>query len=462
MLQNYLKIAFRNLVRNKVYSFINIVGLSLGMAVAMLIFLFVSHEVSFDKFHVNGDRIYHVKSEVKYGDQTVNISGLVSKLAPLVKESNSEVMNYVRMRNAGKVIFKNPQNPSQKFSEDSFIYADTSIFSVFSFKLKEGNIKTVLQNPFTLVISEKVANKYFGNQNPIGKTLLYDSKNLYTITGILENIPSNSSLKFNFLTSVENFPKVSVEQKEVWEKAGAFETYLLLNSEKSVVKIAKGIMSSGKKTGVFDEKATYNLNQFSSQHLGGGFLVNQNTKYVYVFGGVALLILFLALFNYMSLTTARATMRAKEVGIRKVVGAGRIGLIQQFYIESILVCSIAFGLAFVFIELLLQPFYDLLGVQIDSSFRSNPIFLIVIFSLFIFSAFVSGSYPALLLSRFIPIEVIKGKFTSGQGGSSVRKGIIVFQFTVSVILIICVIIRHYVNLIFCNYLIINKLKILFF
>ena len=442
MLQNYLKIAFRNLVRNKVYSFINIVGLAVGMAVAMLIFLFVSHEVSFDKFHVNGDRIYKVNSEVKYGEQVVNISGLVSTLAPLVKQSNSEVMNYMRMKDAGDVVFKNPQNIAQKFSEDTFIYADTSIFSMFSFKLKYGDTKIVLSNPFTLVISEKVAKKYFGNENPIGKTLLCDSKNLYTITGILENIPSNSSIKFDFLTSVETFPKVNKENNEIWEKAGAFETYLLLNSENSVDKVAKGIVNSGKKTGAFDEKATYSLNQFSSQHLGGGFSVNQNTRYVYIFAGIALLILFLALFNYMSLTTARATIRAKEVGIRKVVGAGRNGLIQQFYIESILVCSIAFGLAFIFIELLLQPFYDLLGVQIDSSFLSNPLFLIIIFSLFLFSAFISGSYPALLLSRFIPIEVIKGKFTSGQGGSSVRRGITVFQFSVSVILIICVIITQ--------------------
>ena len=440
MLQNYLKIAFRNLVRNKVYSFINILGLSLGMTVAMLIFLFVSHEVSFDKFHVNGDRIYHVNSEVKYGDQTVNISGLASTLAPLVKQNNSEVMNFVRMKDAGNVVFKNPQNPYQLFSEDTFMYADTSIFSVFSFKLKEGNIKTVLQNPFTLVISEKVANKYFGNENPIGKTLLCDSKNLYTITGMLENIPSNFSLKFDFLTSLQTFPKVSTKHKEIWEKEGAFETYLLLNSEKSVIKVAEGIVSLGKKTGAFDEKVTYSLNQLSSQHLGGGFSINQNARYAYIFSGIAILILFLALFNYMSLTIARATIRAKEVGIRKVVGAGRKGLIQQFYIESILVCSLAFGLAFIFIELLLQPFYDLLGVQIDSSFLRNPLFLILIFSLFLFSAFVSGSYPALLLSKFIPIEVIKGKFTSGQGGSSVRRGITVFQFTVSVILVVCVIV----------------------
>jgi putative ABC transport system permease protein len=442
MLQNYLKIAFRNLVRNKVYSFINIVGLSFGMAVAMLIFLFVSHEVSYDKFHVNGDRIYQVSSLVKYGEQEVNFTAMSAKLAPIVKKNNSEVIDFVRVKGGGDPIFLNPKNPTQKFKEDNFDFVDNSFFSVFSFQLKEGNPKFVLKEPFSLVITEKIAKKYFGNDNPIGKILTCNSKDNYTITGILKETPSNSSMSFDILSSIDTYPLLGKTQKATWDSVGIFETYFLLNSEKSIKKVATSIKASGKLTGVFDEKTTYSLNQFSSQHLGGGFNDNQNARYVYIFAGIALLILFLALFNYMSLTTARATTRAKEVGIRKVVGAGRNGLIKQFYIESILVCSISFGLAFIFIELLLQPFYNLLEVQIDSSFLTNPLFLLAVIALFIFSAFVSGSYPALLLSRFIPIEVIKGKFTSGQGGKSIRKWITVFQFTVSVVLIISVIITQ--------------------
>ena len=442
MLQNYLKIAFRNLIRNKVYSLINIVGLSFGMAVAVLIFLFVSHEVSFDKFHVNGDRIYKVSSLVKYGEQEVNFTAMSAKLAPIIKKNSSEVIDYVRTIGGGNAIFFNPKNPTQKFKEDNFDFVDNSFFSVFSFQMKEGNSKVALKEPFSLVISEKIAKKYFGNENPIGKILISNSKENYTITGILKEMPSNSSMSFNIISSIETYPLLGKSQKETWESGGAFETYFLLNSENSVKKVVANIKVSGKKTGAFDEKATYSLNQYSSQHLGGGFNNNQNARYVYIFSGIAILILFLALFNYMSLTTARATTRAKEVGIRKVVGADRNGLVKQFYIESILVCSISFGLAFIFIELLLQPFYNLLEVQIDSSFLTNPLFLLAVVGLFIFSAFVSGSYPALLLSKFIPIEVIKGKFTSGQGGSSVRKGITIFQFTVSVILIVCVIVTQ--------------------
>ncbi len=442
MLQNYLKIAFRNLIRNKVYSFINIVGLAVGMAVAMLIFLFVSHEVSYDKFHVNGDRIYQVSSLVKYGEQEVNFTAMSAKLAPIVKNNNLEVIDFVRVKGGGDAVFFNPKNPTQKFKEDNFDFVDASFFSVFSFQLKNGNIKNALKEPFSLVISEKSAKKYFGNENPIGKVLVCNSKDNYTITGILKDIPSNSSMNFDFLSSISTYPLLGKSQKEIWEKAGSCETYLLLNSENSTKKVVASIKASGKKTGAFDEKATYSLIQYSFQHLGGGFSNNQNARYAYIFSGIALLILFLALFNYMSLTTARATTRAKEVGIRKVVGADRNGLVKQFYVESILVCSIAFGLAFILIELALQPFYDLLEVQIDSSFLTNPLFLFAVIGLFIFSAFISGSYPALLLSRFIPIEVIKGKFTSGQGGSAVRKWITVFQFTVSVVLIICVIITQ--------------------
>ena len=286
MLQNYLKIAFRNLLRNKVYSFINVVGLAVGMAVAMLIFLFVSHELSFDKFHVNGDRIYKVTAEVKYGEQSVNISAMSAKLAPTIKTNNAEVLDFVRIKDEASVILKNPQNPSQKFKEGPLKFADKSIFNIFSLKLKVGDAKTVLQNPFTTVISERIAKKYFGNENPIGKTLLCDAKDLYTITGILENTPSNSSMNFDFLTSLETYPKINSKNKEVWEKAGAFDTYLLLNSEKSVDKVAKGILKAGKETGFFDGKATYTLSQYSSQHLGGGFSKNQSTRYVYIFAGI--------------------------------------------------------------------------------------------------------------------------------------------------------------------------------
>lgn len=424
-------------MRNKIYSFINIAGLSIGLMVSILILLFVIHEVNYDKFHVNGDNIYKIGVELKHGDQTINIEGMTSDLGPKIKESNPMVIDFVRVKKWEDVILRNSQNPNLTFKEKSFLFVDNSFFSIFSYKLKQGNAKTVFQNPFSLIISEKMAKKYFGLDNPIGKTLVCDSKHTYTITGIMENIPSNSSMNFDFVTSMETFPKLGASEKSVWEKAGSFPTYLLLKSEKNVSELEKRIVAIDKKN-----DAKYALSQYSSQHLGGGFTNNINARFVYIFSVIALLILFLALFNYMSLTTARATTRAKEVGIRKVLGVGRLGLIQQFYTESVLVCSLAFALAFVLVKLLIQSFYDFLGVQIDASFLSSPITITVIGSLFLISAFIASSYPALVLSKFVPIEVLKGKLTSGKGGSRIRKGITVFQFMVSVGLIICVIVTQ--------------------
>ena len=442
MINNYLKIAWRHLLKNKVYSFINISGLAIGLTVSMLILLFVLHEVSFDKFHVNGDRIYKIKTKVKFGEQEINIERVTAKLAPQIKETNAEVLDFIRIGQLGEVVFKNSQNPNLKFKETDFLFVDNSFFTFFSFKLKEGNASSVFQNPFSLVISEKVAKKYFGNDNPIGKTLICDAKHTFMVTGVVENTPSNSSMSFDFLSSLETFPKLGADQKGSWEKGGSFQTFLWLNSENAVSKVEKNIAESGKKTGAFDVSATYSLEQFSSQHLAGGFSQNTNARYASIFGGIALLILFLALFNYMSLTTARATTRAKEVGIRKVIGGDRKGLIYQFYVESVLICSLAFGSALILIKLLLNAFYDLSGVEIDASFVTSSTFLMAIGGLFLLCTFTAGSYPALLLSRFAPIETLKGRYTSGQGGASLRKGITVFQFTVSSLLIIAVVVTQ--------------------
>ena len=196
-------------MRNKIYSFINIAGLSIGLMVSILILLFVIHEVNYDKFHVNGDNIYKIEMELKHGDRTINIEGMTSSLGPKIKESNPMVIDFVRVKKWEDVILRNSQNPNLTFKEKSFMFVDNSFFSIFSYKLKQGDAKTVFQNPFSLIISEKMAKKYFGLDNPIGKTLVCDSKHTYTITGIMENIPSNSSMNFDFVTSMETYRRES-------------------------------------------------------------------------------------------------------------------------------------------------------------------------------------------------------------------------------------------------------------
>ena len=441
MFQNYLKIAFRNLLRNKVYSFINIVGLAVGMAVAMLIFLFVSHEVSFDKFHVNGDRIYMVIQKMKVGDSFGTVNAQSSKLAPIMKEHNVEIEDYTRVHRYynKKSVIKNPEQPTLRFSEKNIMFVESSFFHLFNFQLIEGSKATALTNPYSMVISERIAKKYFGDKNPIGKTLLYEGKYHFTITGLCKNVPSNSTFQFDILTSLSTFPKLSENDKMTWENSGSFQTFLLLNSPNSVKKVESTILKCGVQTGAFfDNKSSYYLSQFSKEHAQGfGLTSNENQyRYVKIFSTIGILILFLAFFNYVSLSTALSTKRAKEVGIRKVTGANRKSLIQQFYLESFLMCFISFGLGFLLVELFRQPFYDLLGLQIDSSFLFNPIYLYSLLFVFILSVIFTGSYPAIILSSFSPIETIKGKFSNQLKGVTIRKTITVFQFAVSVTLII--------------------------
>lgn len=437
MLQNYLKIALRNLVKNKIYSTINIVGLAIGMSVSVLILMFVMHEFSYDKFHANHDRIFRLVGSFQMGDQKMQFSSFSAELGASLKRSSSRIKEYVRVKSAvDKVVFKNPERKGESFYEQQFTFSDPSFFTLFSFRMKEGSAQS-LNEPYKMVISERAALKYFGHEDPLGKSLIYEGKHLMQVVGIAENPPSNSSINFDFVVSATTFPQLSENNKKVWEEDGAFNTYLLLDSKQSVNAVEKIIKKEGEKIGAFDGKAEYRLEGISTIHLGNNFSGSGNAKLIYIFMGVAVLILFLALFNYMSLTTARATLRAKEVGVRKVVGAGRSGLVKQFYIESVLLCVIAFVIAFVFVKFLSQPFFTLLNLQIDTAFLFSPTFLSLVAGLLVLSAFIAGSYPALVLSGFAPLEVLKGKIAAGQSGSGVRKFFMVLQFTVSIALIIC-------------------------
>ncbi|MCE7058864.1 ABC transporter permease [Dyadobacter sp. CY343] len=441
MLLNYLKIAFRNLAKNKTYSAINIVGLGMGMAVSILILLFVMHEFSYDKFHERHERIYRILGRIKMGESSFQMTSFSPKFGPSLKESAPEIEEYVRvLPSFNKVIIRNPEKGTESFYEANFIFADPSFLKVFSFKLKNGNPDKVLDDPNKVIISERISEKYFGNADPVGKVLMYESKHLMQVAGVIENPPSNSTIQYDFIVPVSAYPRLNEKVPADWEKSdgGNFTTYLLIDSLGSAEKLEKTQLSNLKYArGEVDGTISYHLDKLSSIHLGNNFQETGNTGLISIFALVAVLILCLALFNYMSLTTAGATLRAKEVGVRKIIGSGRLGLIKQFYTESALITIAAFALSFILVLLLKQPFYDLLNLQIDDSFLFSPIFVIILMILLLFTIIVTGSYPSLVLSGFVPIEVLKGKFTAGQKGVSVRKVLMVFQFAVSISLIIC-------------------------
>ncbi|KAA0989594.1 ABC transporter permease [Dyadobacter aurulentus] len=437
MLLNYLKIAFRNLFRNKTYSAINIVGLGMGMGVSILILLFVMHEYSFDKFHEKHERIYKVSSNVKMGENRMNISGFSADFGPSVKRDIAHVQDFVRiMPSFGKAVIKNPARPNEMFYEENFLYADASIFKVFSFPLKQGTSDQVFDKVTAAVISEKIAAKYFGSADPLGKTLLHESGHTLEITGVVKNAPSNSSIVFDFIVPLAAFPILNGLDRTRWEAGGSFTTYLLLDSESSVEAVQTALLQTNNASKL-GEETTYLLENLASIRLGEKSSTSANARLINIFAGIAVLILSLALFNYMSLTTARAMIRSKEVGVRKIIGSGKIELIKQFYVESALLCFFAFLISFFLFEILRSSFLSLLGLEVDVNFLKSPLFLSLLATLLVLTPLIAGSYPALVLSGFSPLNALKGKVLWGQSGGTVRKAFMVFQFVVSVSLVVC-------------------------
>jgi putative ABC transport system permease protein len=446
MLRNYFTIAWRNLWRHKVYGFVNLAGLASGMAVSILILLFVAHELTYDRFHTQADRIFRIIAKINYGDNMAQAMGMSARFGPAVQQAVPEVQGVVRLREARRSVIKT--DPQHRFFEDKFIFADSSLFTVFSFALKQGDIHTALSRPGTVVITERMAQKYFGNENPIGKTLTYDNQHTFEITGLAQNPPSNSTLDFDFVGSFASLAQVEKGENSFISDddgipflqnhlgTGSYVTYFQLNASTSAVKAEQSILKFLQQTNNHNPNEQYSLVPLLGSHLENTFGRSSEVLPVYISLGIALAIMLLALLNYMSLTTARSTKRAKEVGVRKVMGASRSELAAQFYGESVFTCLLAFGLALGLVQVLQPVFYNLLDLRIDTGFLYSPVALGTLAGLLVLCALLAGSYPALLLSRFSPVAVLKGKLGINQGGAWVRRAFTVFQFAVSVGLII--------------------------
>jgi len=433
MFASYLTIAFRALWKNRLYSFINLSGLSLGITVSVLILLYVVHELSYDRFHSQESRIFKMHATIQWGEQTINTGSMSAAFGPMLAANSSHVINYVRMREPGRVVVHSDMQ--HKFFEDRFIFADSSFFSMFSFQMLEGSARS-LGEPKKVLITPAIQEKYFGQASALGKYLTYQNGTEMEVVGIVAPPPSNSSLKFDFIASFTTLgllpdPNESKQYENDRASLGSYPTYLLLRDAAS----ARDLETSIPQIAQSSADETYALHPLRGEP--------SNPGYLKIFGSVAALVLLLALVNYMNLTTARATTRAKEVGIRKVIGARRTALSAQFYLESALLTILSFCIAYALVSWTLPVFQQMIGQPIDDTFLTSGLFLSLIAALLVFCVFLSGSYPALILSGFSPAAVLKGKAsaTSVQGGM-VRKGLIVLQFTVSVALIICSLVVH--------------------
>jgi len=439
MLKNYLKIAVRNLWKHKVFSFINIMGLTVAMTACFLIFLYVSFELSYDSQHTKANRIYRLVTDIKTPTETLNWNSTSWPFAPNLKSEFPEIELFVRTYGTSMLV----RNGNVKFKENALL-ADSSLFNVFDFKLIKGNVQTALKNQFSIVFSETAAKKYFGNADPIGRTLLLtDKSRIATVTGIMKDIPGNSQIRADMLLSMTTLTQnIDPKIDEQCDNFGV-TTFLLLKSGTDPKALEAKLPAFIEKYYGKNLKRAQSHFTFFLEPLRGVYLYstrdgskNGNIYNVYVFSVIAIFILLIACANFINLTTARSTDRAKEVGIRKVAGAAKKQLAGQFIGESVTVCLIAFLITVVLSILLLPLFNELSGKSISQGIFANLHHLLILFFSAIGIGLMAGIYPALVLSSFKPVAVLKGRFVKSNRGIILRKGLVIAQFTISITLII--------------------------
>ncbi|MBS1662693.1 MAG: ABC transporter permease [Bacteroidetes bacterium] len=435
MFKNYLRTAWRNLINNRLYSFLNIGGLAVGICVCMLIMVYVAHERSYDRFHTNAGRIVYPNLHLQLKQEAI-LSRFSYATAPVLKAADPGIESYLRMMEVDKAkAIGSNDDPSKRFMESKILMVDSNFFSFFSFRLLEGDSRRALSRPFTMVISERASRKYFGRVDPVGKLLKYDGEHVFEITGVAENPPSNSSIDFDFLGSASSrMGDGAVQASSGGVALGDYTTFLLVKDVHhlpALEKLAGTLMdnSGGKLKG-----GKFVMNELARRYTSKDSTANM--RYRKIFPLVAGLILLLALINYMSLATARSTIRAKEIGVRKVLGADRGKIIRQFYIESGLYAVLAFALALGLFSGLRHAFYNLLQLTIDDSFLWSYYAIGVFVGLLVVTIFVAGCYPSLVLSAYRPVKVLYGRMGKERAGGFVRKVFTVLQFSISVGLII--------------------------
>ncbi|MRG46246.1 FtsX-like permease family protein [Chitinophaga sp. SYP-B3965] len=451
MIRNYFKLAFRNLWRNKVFTAINISGLAMGIAICLVIILFIKNEWSYDRYNEKAGRIVRVVFKGTVQGQAMKEANVMPPTAQTLLKDYPEVEAATRLRTTGNATFSHGE---KSFKEEGLAFADANFFSVFTLPFVKGDPSTALLEPNTIVISEAIAQKYFGQEDPMGKLLEVKSQNaILKVTGVMKAIPVNSHFHFDIFTSMVSLPDQSSDS---WMTSGYF-TYLLLKPgiawqqlDAKLPQVVEKYMgpqlhqSMGFTLAEFRKKGNdigLYLQPLTDIHLRSNLMPMTemeppgDIRYVYIFGAVALFMLLIACINFMNLSTAGASKRAREVGIRKVLGSAKTDLIRQFLLESILLTGFAMLLGLVLVYLALPVFNHLTGKDLSLGLTTNPWLIpgLMLFGLFV--GVLAGSYPAFMLSSFNPVKVLKGRFTGGRATMGLRSGLVVFQFSISIILI---------------------------
>ena len=450
MLKNYFLVAVRNLRKHSFYSFINVAGLSIGIAVCFIILLFVFNEVGYDQHYQNANRIYRIHGEIKFGGNHYNMTYAPAPMAATLVTDYPEVEAAIRFRERGSYLVK---RTTENIKEDKVIWTDKDFFKIFSVPVLAGDPAKALTEPNSIAISERIAQKFFPNENALGQTLILDNDMNVKITAIYQNMPANSHFHFDILIAMEGLDEAKTP---IW-LSNNFQTYMLLRNGASAADLEKKFpalimkhmmpqigqvlggdftMEKFKEAGNMIE---YTLQPLTDIHLKsslmGEFEPNFDITYVYLFVAIALFILIIACINFMNLSTARSANRAKEVGIRKVMGSFRSHLMRQFLTESILLSLISFLLAIAVAYLILPLFNQLSGRELAIPFQDINIYGILILAAIVVGV-MAGIYPAFFLSAFKPVSVLKGNMALGMKSGLIRSSLVVFQFTVSIFLVI--------------------------
>ncbi len=443
MLRNYLKIAYRNLLKNKVFSLINILGLAIGMAACLLILQYVRFELSYDDFHEKGDRIYRVGVAWHYpnGELEEKLTGNFGAAGPAMKAELPEVEAFARFRPwFGSTLIK---YDNVTLSQEHIYFADPSVFTIFSFPVLQGDAVNGLEEPNSAVLSASTAHKYFGHEDPIGKVieLQQDSTTrLFTVKAVFQDVPANTHFRFNVLLSYKNLGDFA----ETDWGFSMVKTYLLLQPHTDLAALPEKFQNLLHKYRESTMKDAVGEVEFILQPLRDIYLYSDlrdeaiptgNGQTLYFLALIGVLILCIAYANYINLSTARAMDRAKEIGVRKVAGASKSALIGQFLLESLMINTIAIILAVTLVQVLQLPFSWLTGQTLDLSQRHTVLFWLFWLGFFLVGSLASGLYPAFILSSFKPVAVLKGKLAQSRKGSRLRKSLVVFQFGISVALI---------------------------
>ena len=448
MLNSYIKVAWRNLKKNKVFTFINIAGLSVGISVCFIIMLYVQDELSFDRYNKNSDRIARIQFKANLNGGDIKEAGVMAPVAAALKRDFPEVEEATRLIFFGQA---KVNLGTQEYKNDFLVGADPSYFNVFTLPLTEGDPATALAQTHTVVLSKEMAKKYFGVTDPIGKTLKINDDSIpYRVTGIFGKVPTNSHFHFDLMGSMVGWPPA---ESDSWMQ-GSFYTYMLLKKGTNLGALqAKFPAMVEKYMGPqIQREMGMNLEQFRTKGNQLGFIAQSltdihlhptasneiepagNASYVYIFGAIAAFMLLIACINFVNLSTAGATKRAKEVGVRKVIGSERYQLIAQFLFESGLLVGIALVISCALIFFFLPIFNSISGKSLVFGFNVKIVAMLLAFGLI--SGVAAGLYPAFFLSSFKPISVLKGRLSSANSSFGLRSGLVVFQFVISVSLIV--------------------------